>query len=214
MNCFNIRELQSILKNKFFADLVNSHDHRDLLNQSMIGLRFKQNSNVNLDLDMTSFYKYGIHTTNLNKYYNFSKESSSTSLLSRYDIFFLNMFNANLSSLAYNFAQNVRLILVEFFNVAYSYSFLSFFNSTSLISCLKAISLNFSFLNVFNFNLTNSFNASSYNKLMNSNVLNVNHRLSTEDINTYSEGTSSQRINRFNTVFVNYDYKTGHYLGN
>ena len=76
MNCFNIRELQSILKNKFFADLVNSHDHRDLLNQSMIGLRFKQNSNVNLDLDMTSFYKYGIHTTNLNKYYNFSKESS------------------------------------------------------------------------------------------------------------------------------------------
>lgn len=214
MNCFNIRELQSILKNKFFADLVNSHDHRDLLNQSMIGLRFKQNSNVNLDLDMTSFYKYGIHTTNLNKYYNFSKESSLVNSLSKYDIFFLEMFNTNVSSLVYNLAQNTRLILVELFNVLYSYSFLSFFNSTSLVSCLKAISLNFSFLNIFNFNTTGSYNDASFSKSTNSNVLNVSHRLSTEGINTYSEGTSSQRINRFNTVFVNYDYKTGHYLGN
>jgi hypothetical protein len=214
MNCFNIRELQSILKNKFFADLVNSHDHRDLLNQSMIGLRFKQNSNVNLDLDMTSFYKYGIHTTNLNKYYNFSKESSSVSLLSSYDIFFLDMFNSNVNSLVHNFAQNVRLILVELFNAFYSYSFVSFFNGTSLVSCLKAISLNFSFLNVFNFSAPSSYNESSFSKSTNTNVLNVSHRLSTEDVNMYSEGTSSQRINRFNTVFVNYDYKTGHYLGN
>ena len=214
MNCFNIRELQSILKNKFFADLVNSHDHRDLLNQSMIGLRFKQNSNVNLDLDMTSFYKYGIHATNLNKYYNFSKESSSVSLLSKYDIFFLNMFNASVSSLVHNFAQNIRLVLVELFNAFYSYSFLTFFNSTSLASCLRAVSLNFSFLNVFNIDTTSFYTESTFNKSTNSNVLNVNHRLSTEAVNTYSEGTSSQRINRFNTVFVNYDYKTGHYLGN
>jgi hypothetical protein len=77
MNCFNIRELQSILKNKFFTDLVNSHDHRDLLNQSMIGLRFKQNANLNLDLDITSFYKYGLHTNDLNKNYVFTKLSAS-----------------------------------------------------------------------------------------------------------------------------------------
>ena len=78
MNCFNIRELQSILKNKFFTDLVNSHDHRDLLSQSMIGLRFKQNSNSNLDLDITSFYKFGIHTSNVNKQYNFVNGGSAT----------------------------------------------------------------------------------------------------------------------------------------
>jgi nicotinamide mononucleotide adenylyltransferase len=124
------------------------------------------------------------------------------------------MFNSNLNSLVYNFAQNVRLILVELFNVFYSYSFLSFFNATSLTSCLKAISLNFSFLNVFNFSTTSSYSEFSFNKSTNANVLNINHRLSTDDVNTYSEGTSSQRVNRFNTVFVNYDYKTGHYLGN
>ena len=41
MNCFNIRELQGNLKRKFFSDLVNSNDHREVLNNTMIGLRFK-----------------------------------------------------------------------------------------------------------------------------------------------------------------------------
>jgi hypothetical protein len=163
---------------------------------------------------MTSFYKYGIHTTNLNKYYNFSKESSSINSLNKYDIFFLEVFNMNLTSFGYNFAQSVRLVLSELFNMLYSYSFVSLLNTTTLISCFKAVSLNFSFLNVFAINSTNLYSESSSSKSTNSNVLNVNHRLSVEDLNLYSEGTSSQRINRFNTVFVNYDYKTGHYLGN
>merc|ERR1712100_144747 len=47
MNCFNIRELQGILKRKFFVDLVNSHDHKDLFNQTILALRFKLNNNVN-----------------------------------------------------------------------------------------------------------------------------------------------------------------------
>ena len=131
MNCFNIRELQSILKNKFFTDLVNSHDHRDLLNQSMIGLRFKQNSSSNLDLDMTSFYKFGIHETNLNKYYNFSKETynSSSANLSSYDMFFLSLFNTNLTSICYNYLMNVKLICIEFFEILKSFTFITFFDN-------------------------------------------------------------------------------------
>lgn len=59
MNCFNIRELQSMLKRRFFTDLVSSNDHRELLNNSMIGLRFKTNSNNTLDTDMLNFYNLG-----------------------------------------------------------------------------------------------------------------------------------------------------------
>jgi hypothetical protein len=104
MNCFNIRELQSILKNKFFTDLVNSHDHRDLLNQSMIGLRFKQNNELNLDLDMSSFYKYGLHENNLNKYYSFKKLAGVNSLpvLNIYNYNILQIFNLNFSSFYIN----------------------------------------------------------------------------------------------------------------
>jgi len=43
MNCFNIREVQSLLKRRFFTDLINSNDHHDLLDQTMLGIRFKTN---------------------------------------------------------------------------------------------------------------------------------------------------------------------------
>lgn len=59
MNCFNIRELQGILKRRFFTDMVNSSDHRDLMSSSMIGVRFKGNNNTTLDSDVLSFYRAG-----------------------------------------------------------------------------------------------------------------------------------------------------------
>ena len=218
MNCFNIRELQSILKNKFFTDLVNSHDHRDLLNQSMIGLRFKQNSSSNLDLDMTSFYKFGIHETNLNKYYNFSKETYnfSSANLSSYDMFFLSLFNTNLTSICYNYLMNLKLICIEFFEILKSFTFITFFDNinTTFLSFFKTFSINFSFLNVFSI-FSSNFNTELKDNVNTSNILNISSKSNLNTLNMYSENSSSQqRYSRFNTVFVNYDYKTGHYLGN
>lgn len=63
MNCFNIRELQGILKRKFFTDLVNSNDHRDLFDKSIIGLRFKNNNQLNINHDMSLFYNFGTTTS-------------------------------------------------------------------------------------------------------------------------------------------------------
>jgi hypothetical protein len=48
-----------MLKRRFFVDLVNSNDHRELLNNSMIGLRYKTNSNNLIDADITNFYNFG-----------------------------------------------------------------------------------------------------------------------------------------------------------
>jgi hypothetical protein len=63
MNCFNIRELQGILKRRFFTDVINSADHRTMLSSSMIGLRFMENNNFNLDPDVFSFHKLGTSTS-------------------------------------------------------------------------------------------------------------------------------------------------------
>lgn len=41
MNCFNIREVQALLKQRFFADLINDVDQRVLLNPTMIGAKFR-----------------------------------------------------------------------------------------------------------------------------------------------------------------------------
>jgi heme/copper-type cytochrome/quinol oxidase subunit 1 len=63
MNCFNIRELQGILKRKFFTDLINSNDHRDLLNNSMIGVRYKLNHTLDIEPDIFTFYNFGLLNT-------------------------------------------------------------------------------------------------------------------------------------------------------
>jgi hypothetical protein len=87
MNCFNIRELQGNLKRKFFADLVNVNDHREFLDSTMIGLRFKTNNEMNIYHDTLSFYNFG--TTNEVKSRNsiFSNFYDSTSNMSVMDVF-------------------------------------------------------------------------------------------------------------------------------
>jgi len=86
MNCFNIRELQGILKRRFFNDLVNSNDHHTLLNESMIGVRFKLNNTQNIEPDIFTFYNFG--TTDVSKF-------KSQTLLSSYN---LNFFEEKLTN--------------------------------------------------------------------------------------------------------------------
>jgi len=96
MNCFNIRELQGILKRRFFNDLVNSNEHHTLLNDTMIGVRFKLNNTNNIEPDIFTFYNFG--TTDVSKF-------KSQSLSSSYNLNF--------------FEQNVTNYLLQFNFVSY-----------------------------------------------------------------------------------------------
>jgi hypothetical protein len=94
MNCFNIRELQGMLKRKYFTDLMNTLDHRTLINQSMINLRYKSNSNNNLDLDFLNFQNFGLHLSDSIKSVNLShstgeKEGNHVIFLDSNDFYFL-----------------------------------------------------------------------------------------------------------------------------
>jgi hypothetical protein len=95
MNCFNIRELQGILKRRFFNDLVNSNEHHTLLNDTMIGVRFKLNNTQNIEPDIFTFYNFG--TTDVSKF-------KSQNLLSSYN---LNFFEDKITNylLQFNFVQ-------------------------------------------------------------------------------------------------------------
>ena len=77
MNCFNIRELQGVLKRRFFTDLVNSSDHNLFLSESTVGLRFKSLSDSFITPDQQLFYKLG--TTN-------SPKTKAVDLYSSYGI--------------------------------------------------------------------------------------------------------------------------------
>ena len=78
MNCFNIRELQGILKRKFFTDLVNTNDHRELFDKSIIGLRFKSNNHLSINHDMALMYNFGTTNTPKSKYTLFDNNYLST----------------------------------------------------------------------------------------------------------------------------------------
>lgn len=104
MNCFNIREIQSILKRKFFTDLINNHDHRDLLDKTAIGLRFKTNNLNSINSNIYIFFNYGIEFT--------SKIRKGS-------------FNLNNESLHFSNTNLPLLSLINFFN---HFQLLSLFN--------------------------------------------------------------------------------------
>jgi hypothetical protein len=71
MNCFNIREIESILKRRFFVDLLNTHDHRKLLHKTIIDLKFKINENF-ANPNLFTFYNFGTEFTPKNRITSFS----------------------------------------------------------------------------------------------------------------------------------------------
>ena len=129
MNCFNIREIQGNLKRKFFTDLINTHDHRDLLNSSMIGLRFKSNSNLNLDLDIISFYNYGLHNINFGRMAIYNNNIINKNLL--------NTFRPLMNDNNLYFSNNmIYLLSIDFF-----FNYIIFFINVLAINKSSGVSI-------------------------------------------------------------------------
>lgn len=215
MNCFNIRELQGILKRRFFTDLVNSHEHKDLLEKSMIGLRYKTNSNVNLDPDMLSFYNFGIHNINVDKTFNFEGGyGTKYKTTNAFDTYFISLFLSDsslsprkdlFSSLYNSFLDTLSLIFVPHYLCLVHLPNLNIFSKLFIVN----FSFNFSFFSSF-------FSTGSYEIYMSrpSMPYKTKDNSALSESFVYSESSSSQRLTRFSNPMINYDYKTGHYVGN
>jgi hypothetical protein len=70
MNCFNIREIQGILKRKFFTDLVNTSDNRLAMDSTLVGMRHKNNMSNILLYDQSLFYNFDLTNTSKFKTFN------------------------------------------------------------------------------------------------------------------------------------------------
>jgi hypothetical protein len=71
MNCFNIRELQGILKRKFFTDLVNTSESHKAMESTLINMRHKNNMSNILMYDQSLFYNFDLTNTSKSKTFNF-----------------------------------------------------------------------------------------------------------------------------------------------
>lgn len=79
MNCFNMRELQALLKEKYFADIVNNYDHRSNV-AGALNLRYKLNDLSSIDNGVLLFINNSIRVTDFSKiqyYTNTNKLPSS-----------------------------------------------------------------------------------------------------------------------------------------
>jgi len=72
MNCFNIREIQTLLKARFYADLLHESSRHLFLSKTTINLRFKLQDLNFLNLNSLLINRYGIYTglTNKTQTYN------------------------------------------------------------------------------------------------------------------------------------------------
>lgn len=227
MNCFNIRELQGILKRRFFVDLVNSHDHRHLLNTTMVGTKFKSHLNDNINQDITLFYNMGLHNTRSNKFFSFYFLSTpSVDGIGVWNNFFLsNLYfissSGVLSTYLHFVLNSVTFFFIKFYQTVSFFLFSSlsflydFFNGNLLQSILNTIFINFSFFifpNIIYPSIiypTHSETVSPFT-VFSSDELHVS---SSGNLFSFTETSSTPRFNRFSSVLVNYDYKTGHYIG-
>jgi heme/copper-type cytochrome/quinol oxidase subunit 1 len=238
MNCFNIRELQGILKRRFFNDLVNSNDHHTLLNDSMIGVRFKLNNTHNIEPDIFTFYNFG--TTDVTKF-------KANTLFPTYNLNFIGDFLTNYF-MGINFMQ-----YSQFFSWSFISEYLVNFKLTDGVTTANAtytltreynvfVLLHSSINSIINLSLRSTTSIGSILSNINTLIsLNVNLNLasvlqttyqtfnSTRDLVTFNadsisntavesetkfaDSTHYGRFLRFSNPLISYDYKCGNYLG-
>jgi hypothetical protein len=169
MNCFNIRELQGILKRKFFTDLVNTSDSHKAMESTLINMRYKNNSSNILLYDQSLFYNFDLTNTSKFKNFNFTpgKIYTYTSLnffsqkLPLTQLFFLN-----------NYYNIFPTLLKDFISFIYIPQIITLSTLVQSLKHLHQSLINTLYINLPN-NLTNSF-LSTFTTNNNINVQNQN----------------------------------------
>jgi hypothetical protein len=87
MNCFNIREIQTLLKARFYADLLHESSRHLFLSKTTINLRFKLQDLNFLNLNSLLINRYGIYTGLSNKTQTYGVGFGPTKLILNKNVF-------------------------------------------------------------------------------------------------------------------------------
>lgn len=252
MNCFSIRELQSVLKRKFFNDLVGSHDYRSLASRSMIGLRFRLNYDSTINPDTITFHDLGLKYMKANKMNSLDGNSQDISELGRNTL--VNFIDYELlagklhvylqkkygNPITIHYIVNLRNTLKSSFEFYCSFTFSRFFKyldfnliSPKIVKQTAKVNLstklNIRFMTLLNMffpsygfsykpyinEYSSSFDAEYSSTISTYRTDSVENETEFAEVsNSFSEKVdTSQRFNRFVNSLINYDYKTGNYVG-
>jgi hypothetical protein len=171
MNCFNIRELQGILKRKFFTDLVNTSDSHKSMETTLINMRHKNNMSNILLYDQSLFYNFDL--TNTSKFKNYSFNPGKVYTYLGYTLSNKNK-SAALLGLNYNniLTQNYNnfyQILKDIFNFVYVPKIHMLINTFNSLKYMYSALVNTFYINFSLNNLTKSVNKGDTNLTNNTN---------------------------------------------
>lgn len=217
MNIFSMRELESVLKRRYFKDLINTNDHRELLDNSMIGLRYKTNSTLNTESNIHLFYNYGTTISPKSKSQLFNNPSNSNLNINyNYIQYYLNLpfmdiLSLNNITVSLNFIKNTLLNLPNaLFTIPFSIK--------SIIDVITVnLSINFNVLSLFN-NFYYSINTNNVNITNNNNSYTFKtdniqkHDLFTAVTSSSFEMSNHFRFLTFHLPRIGLDFKRGNYM--
>ena len=221
MNCFNIRELQGILKRKFFTDLVNTSDNHKAMDSTLIGMRHKNNMSNILLYDQSLFYNFDLTTTS--KYKNFMLKPSSvytystTKLNQTITLSYTTPLNVLNLNNPYNLFSNLIKDLFFFIYTPTVTTLLSLITSPLHFKSTVITTL---YLPSTTTNLNTLLKKKTLLKTSSNGLESDNYVSSTMGYtgfssltpSSFAENSSSWRFNRFSYPLISYDYKTGNYL--
>lgn len=219
MNCFNIRELQSMLKRKYFTDLVESMDYRELFGDSVIILRYRTHNTNAFDTNSNIFHHWGI--THKSKNRSLILDGFNLKTLTDYRL--LDFSFSFKDTAFYTYVVNTT----DWLHVIYSVGLTTFkdFNITSFSDILTSFKYLYDTLYL-NLPITSFIHlhmyAPSWFKLSVDDVIIPNpytfttskivNKTSTEGL-LLNESGDTLRFTRFHNPIISYSYKTGHYIG-
>lgn len=157
MNCFNIREIQSILKGRHFSDNVSIYEFRNYIDNTIISLRFKTNDISSNKPKVLLLFENGIvNFKTINDEFYLPKSESN---LYNYTFFKSNTYLKNFILFIENYCPICFKLLNLFSSFTQSIGSLFYFKNEQWVSLIKVIDsfkqLNQSVFHVSPFNKTN-----------------------------------------------------------
>jgi len=79
MNCFNIREIQTLLRSRYHPDFADVNEHHNFLSDTIIGMRFKLFGLETITPNMLMAFEYGLYSlpTDRDQLYYFYLEETT-----------------------------------------------------------------------------------------------------------------------------------------
>ena len=216
MNCFNIREVQGILKRKFFTDLVNTSDSRVTMDSTLIGMRHKNNMSNILLYDQSLFYNFDL--TNTSKYKSFFFNSGGNSYTYSSALWWDTgkVYSASTTPYLYTPVGIISQVIKDILH------FISFNLNTSLTSIHYSLSfIKFTLISNLYIPLPTMYNnptntsTKEYVKNITDNYVSLPVNYSGNSLlkSSFTDNSSTWRFNRYSYPLISYDYKSGNYLG-